>query len=176
MGKVNEKSMNNTEASQQHDAPPSYSPDTSNPPAYESLAAGVHADMAALAVGDPSESISVPMISRQHHPTIHDLNPFSKKTGKITQTVNVRKMTREMYLKHYIKDAEGNFIGSANPAPDSGLVFVPGKSTPEDIMRQVSEVAFRGRSVRGGGIGPYGQPNAMPFVSGGDGGGGGGLC
>ncbi|KAH7412210.1 hypothetical protein DE146DRAFT_642589 [Phaeosphaeria sp. MPI-PUGE-AT-0046c] len=163
MGKAEDMSNNNIDASQ-HDAPPSYSPDTSNPPTYDSLAAAMRAEMAALAVGDPSETVSVPMITRQHHPTIHDLNPFSRKTGKITQSVSVRKMTREMYLKHYIKDAEGNFIGSANPAPDAGLVFVPGKSTPEDVMKQVSEVAFRGRHIRGGGLGSYGQPLGMVLV------------
>lgn len=123
--------------------------------------------MASLAVGDPSETISVPMITRKHHPTIHDLNPFSHKTGKITQSVSVRKMTREMYLKHYVKDAEGNFVGSANAAPDAGLVFVPGKSTPEDVMKQVSDVAFNRQNVRGGGIGPYGQPSGGQFSLGG---------
>jgi hypothetical protein len=105
--------------------------------------------MSSLAIGDPDETISVPMISRVHHRSIHDLNPFSRKTGKVTQTVAVRKMTRGFYLKHYAKDAEGNYVGTGSPAPDAGLVFVPGKSTPEDLMRQVNEVALRGQSLRG---------------------------
>jgi hypothetical protein len=150
---------------EQH-APPSYMPDTSNPPTYDSITAEVRAELTALSTGDPQETISVPMISRMHHTSIHDLNPFSKKTGRITQTVQVRKMTREFYLKHYVKDAEGNFVGTANPAPDAGLVFVPSKSTPEDLMKQVQEVAFAGQQIRGGGIGAYGQPAlAFPGLS-----------
>lgn len=114
--------------------------------------------MSSLAIGDPHETISVPMITRMHHKTVHDMNPFSKKTGKVTQSVTLRKMTREFYLKHYVKDAEGNFVGTASPAPDAGLVFVPGKSTPEDVMRQVKEVAFKTQQLRGQGIGKYGRP------------------
>jgi hypothetical protein len=143
-------------------APPSYIPEVSHPPSYDSLNKEVRDDMSALAVGDPSESISVPMISRVHHKTIHDMNPFSRKTGRVTQTVAVRKMTREFYLKHYVKDAEGNFIGSGNPAPDMELVFVPGKSTPEDIMKQLKEVAFARQGIRGEGIGPYGTFQGGP--------------
>jgi hypothetical protein len=67
------------------------------------------------------------MISRTHHKTTHDYNPFSHKTGEVTQSVTLRKRTREFYLKHYVKDAVGNFIGTATPAPDAGLVFVPGE-------------------------------------------------
>ena len=126
--------------------------------------------MNSLAIGEPSETISVPMISRMHEKSIHDMNPFSRKTGKVTQTVAVRKMTREFYLKHYAKDAEGNFVGTSSPAPDAGLVFVPGKSTPEGVMRQVKEVAFRGQTLRGKGIGPYGMPEGGLI---GDAGGGG---
>jgi hypothetical protein len=143
----------------QEDAPPTYTPDTSDPAPYDAVVAHVRAELDALSTGDPAEQVSVPMISRMHHKSIHDLNPFSKKTGKITQTVRIRKMTREMYLKHYVKDAEGNFVGSANPAPDAALVFVLSKSTPEDLTRQVQEVAFNRQQIRGGGIGKYGQPN-----------------
>jgi hypothetical protein len=114
---------------QEQDAP-TYTPDTSNPSTYDSLAAAVHMNMSSLSTGHPSETISVPMISRMHKKNIHDLNPFSRKTGKVTQTVMVRKMTREFYLKHYAKDSEGNFIGTTSPAPDAGLVFVPGKVRP----------------------------------------------
>jgi hypothetical protein len=153
MGKAHETPVESNSSSQHQDIPPTYSPDTSPPPTYDSL----HADMASLAVGDPSETICVPMVSRTHHMNIHDLNPFSRKTGKVTQSVNVRKMTREFYLKHYVKDVEGNFVGTANPAPDAALVFVPGKSTPEDLMKQVQEVAFNRRNIRGDGIGPYGH-------------------
>jgi hypothetical protein len=159
MNKAQEASSESSNAAQ-HDVPPSYSPDASHPPTYDSLHSNVRDDMSSLAIGDPSETISVPMISRTHHKTIHDLNPFSHKTGRITQTVTARKMTREMYLKHYVKDAEGNFIGTASQAPDAGLVFVPGKSTPEDLLKQVQQVAFARQNIRGDGIGPYGRPDA----------------
>jgi hypothetical protein len=139
-------------------APPSYTPDTSQPTNYDSLASAVRSEFTSLSIGDPSETISVPMISRMHEKSIHDLNPFSRKTGKVTQTVAVRKMTREFYLKHYAKDADGNFVGTGAPAPDAGLVFVPGKSTDEDLLRQVQEVAFARQGMRGQGIGPYGTP------------------
>lgn len=158
MNKTQEASAESSKASQQEAAPLFYAPDASDPPTYDSLHKVVRDDMSALAVGDPSESISVPMISRTHHKSVHDLNPFSKKTGHVTQTVTARKMTREFYLKHYVKDAEGNFIGTGNPAPDAGLVFVPGKSTPEDLMKQVQEVAFARQNIRGEGIGPFGKP------------------
>lgn len=75
-------------------------------------------------------------------------------------------MTREFYLKHYAKDTEGNFVGTAAPAPDAGLVFVPGKSTPEDVMRQVQEVAFNKQKLRGPGIGKYGSPQGGLDVGG----------
>jgi hypothetical protein len=161
--------MSKAEAStpvKEENAPPSYAPDTSDPPTYDEVVASVRAELNALSTGDPKEIVSVPMISRMHHKSVHDLNPFSKKTGRITQTVQARKMTREFYLKHYVKDAEGNFVGTANPAPDAGLVFVLSKSTPEDLMRQVQEVAFARQQMRGRGIGEYGLPNQpMPIPS-----------
>ncbi|KAF2832544.1 hypothetical protein CC86DRAFT_366311 [Ophiobolus disseminans] len=149
--------------------PPSYTPDTSPPPTYDSLRDA----MSGLAMGDPDETISVPMISRVHEKTIHDYNPFSRKTGKVTQSVTVRKMTRAFYLAHYAKDVEGNYVGTSNPAPDAGMVFVPGKSTPEDVMRQVKDVAFRRQEIRGQGIGPFGTPFLHGGYSGGGGDGGG---
>lgn len=139
------------------DGHPSNKADTSDPPSYESLHASLRDDMSSLAIGNPHESISVPMISRVHQKTGWDLNPFSRKTGKVTQTVTVRKMTREFYLKHYAKDAEGNFVGTAGEAPDAALVFVPSKSAPQDIMRQVQEVAFKKQQLRGMRIGPHGE-------------------
>lgn len=157
MRNIKDESTETSRAPQQN-APPTYSPDSSQPPSYSSLTNELHADMRSVAIGPPSETISVPMISRKHDKSLHDLNPFSCKTGPITQSVFVRKMTREFYLKHYVKDADGNFIGTGRPAPDAALVFVPGKSTPEDLMRQVQEVAFGKQKVRGHGIGKYGKP------------------
>ncbi|KAF2027285.1 hypothetical protein EK21DRAFT_102606 [Setomelanomma holmii] len=141
------------EGSQHDEAPPIYIPDISDPPTYDSVAA----NMSSLGVGDPQETISVPMVSRFHKKNIHDLNPFSRKTGGLEQTVTVRKMTRNFYLKHYAKDAEGNYVGTSSPAVDAPLVFVPGKSTPEDLLRQVQEVAFAKRDTRGPGMGALGM-------------------
>jgi hypothetical protein len=143
---------------QDHETPPTYTPSTSNPPTYSSLDAKLRADMSSLATGDPAETISVPMISRTVANSIHNYNPFSRKSGAVKQSVTVRKMTREFYLKHYAKDPEGNYVGTGAKAPDAGLVFVPSKSTPEDIMRQVDEVAFARQEVRGKGIGKFGMP------------------
>jgi len=160
MDKSQEASSEKSAALSQ-DAAPAYD----NPPTYDSLSSAVHTEMSALATGDPTETISVPMVSRMHHKSIHDMNPFSHKTGRVTQTVTVRKMTREFYLKHYVKDAKGNFVGTGRQAPDGGLVFVPGKSTPEDLMKQVQQVAFARQNIRGEGIGA-----ASPQVLGGAGG------
>lgn len=62
--------------------------------------------------------------------------------GKVSQTVIVRKMKRSYYLKFYARDADGNYVGTGKPAADAGLVFVPSKSTPEEILAQVRRVAF----------------------------------
>jgi hypothetical protein len=100
----------------------------------------VSADVHALAVGDPKETITVPMIHSSE--TINWRKYMSKDRSVITHTVIVRKMPREHYLKHYAKDEEGNYVGTEKPAVDAGLVFVPSKSTPEDLLQQVNKVAF----------------------------------
>ncbi|KAH7377616.1 hypothetical protein BKA66DRAFT_421931 [Pyrenochaeta sp. MPI-SDFR-AT-0127] len=145
---------NNPQETQSKDAPPSYTPDTSQPPSYESVSAA----LSSLATGDPDETISVPMIHRRDSTSIHRLNPFSRKDGGTKQYITARKMKREQYLKHYAKDADGNYVGTHSPAPDAGLVFVLGKSTPEDLLRQVEEVAFGMQERRGDGIGKFGKP------------------
>lgn len=147
-----------SQAMPKQEAPPSYTPDSSHPPTYESLSTALRSDMSSLSVGDPQETISVPMILRRESNSLHNYNPFSRKSGAVTQSVIVRKMTREHYLKHYAKDSEGNFVGTSNPAPDAALLFVPGKSTPEDLMRQVEEVVFGKQGLRGKGIGKFGMP------------------
>ena len=109
-------------------------------PTYQSLVDAVGADMHALQVGDPNETISVPMIHTREKQTFKTV--FLGVRGKTTHTVVVRKMPRSHYLRFYAKDAEGNYIGTEKPAVDAGLVFVPSKSTPEDLMQQVRKVAF----------------------------------
>ncbi|CAO2653431.1 Nn.00g028420.m01.CDS01 [Neocucurbitaria sp. VM-36] len=156
--KGKEAEAEDSRATQEQQAPPYSTAESSRPPTYESLSAAVHSGMSSLTVGDPQETISVPMITRRESFSLHNYNPFSRKSGEVTQTVIIRKMTRDYYLKHYAKDSEGNFIGTSNPAPDSALVFVPGKSTPEDVMRQVEEVVFRKQEQRGKGIGKFGMP------------------
>lgn len=93
-----------------------------------------------LAVGDPNESISVPMIHTTEKKSFKDA--IMHRSGKVSQTVIVRKMPRRHYLAHYAKDENGNYVGTEKPAVDAGLVFVPSKSTPEDIKEQVRKVAF----------------------------------
>ncbi|KAF2032701.1 hypothetical protein EK21DRAFT_37285, partial [Setomelanomma holmii] len=111
-------------------------------PAYSSLPEAVAADMQSLAIGDPQETISVPMIHSTVQMRKRDLFvPFGKQRP-VTQTVLVRKMKRELYLRKYANDADGNYVGTEAPAVDAGLVFVPGKNTSEDMLRQVHKVAF----------------------------------
>lgn len=112
-------------------------PPTAN---QRSLVEDLSADMASLSEGDPKETISVPMI----HST-EDINwkkLWSKDRKVVTHSVIVRKMPREWYLKHYAKDSNGNYVGTDKPAVDAGLVFVPSKSTPDDLLEQVHKVAF----------------------------------
>lgn len=104
------------------------------------LADAVSADMASLRAGDPKETIAVPMIHSAQSINFRKL--FSKNRKEVTHSVIVRRMPREWYLKHYAKDADGNYIGTEAAAVDAGLVFVPSKSTPEDLLEQVHKVAF----------------------------------
>jgi hypothetical protein len=136
---------------------PAYTPSSSTsdqPPAYESAQAAFNS----LLHGDPDETVSVPMISRTVSNSIHNYNPFSRKQGEVKQSVIVRQMKRSQYQAHYAKDAEGKFIGTKSPAPDLGLVFVPSKGSPEEMLRQAEEVALSVQRLRGQGIGKYGQP------------------
>ncbi|KAF1939490.1 hypothetical protein EJ02DRAFT_408464 [Clathrospora elynae] len=112
------------------------------PPEYTSLPEAVAADMLSLSIGDPKETISVPMIHSTEQKRKRDLFLPMGKRGVVTQTVVVRKMTREHYLKRYAIDAVGNYIGTETAAVDAELVFVPGKSTNEELMEQVRKVAF----------------------------------
>jgi hypothetical protein len=100
----------------------------------------VSADIRAMRDGDPKETISVPMIHSMQNTNYKKL--FSKDRKTVTRTVIVRQMPREYYLKHYAKDEEGNYIGTEKAAADAALVFVPGSNTPEDILKQVHQVAF----------------------------------
>lgn len=95
--------------------------------------------MRSLREGDSNEKVDVPMIHSTHKLSFGDYLPFGSamKIGK--RTVISRSMTRDCYIKHYAKDEEGNYIGTEKPYPDWQLVFVPNKSTPEDILEQVNE-------------------------------------
>lgn len=98
--------------------------------------------MQSLSIGDPQETISVPMVHSTEQTRKRDLFlPFGKK-GEVKQTVIVRKMKRDLYLRKYAKDAEGNYVGTEKPAVDAGLVFVPGKGSSEELLQQVHKVAF----------------------------------
>lgn len=147
-------------ANTQQDNLPSYNNDNA-PPSYD--VESVKAHLSSLAEGDPNESIEVPMITRtggmvKDNP-LGWMNPFSKKGfGTIKTSVTTRKMPRSFYLKHYAKDIEGNYVGTGAPAPDQANVFVPSKSSPEEMLKQSNEVAMRMQEIRGGGIGSYGTP------------------
>lgn len=85
------------------------------------------------------------MIHTTHKLSFGDYLPWGSamKTGK--RTVISRSMTRDCYTKHYAKDEEGRYIGTEKPYPDWQLVFVPNKSTPDDILQQVSYPAMQMR-------------------------------
>lgn len=91
-----------------------------------------------LLEGDPNDKIDVPMIHTTHKLSMGDYLPWGSamKTGK--RTLISRSMTRDCYIKHYAKDEEGNYIGTEKPYPDHQLVFVPNKSSPDDILQQVN--------------------------------------
>ena len=94
--------------------------------------------MRLLHEGSPDDRISVPVIHSTHKFSFGDYLPWGSamKTGK--RTVIMRSMTRDCYIKHYARDEEGRYIGTEKPYPDWQLVLVPNKSTPEDILEQVS--------------------------------------
>ncbi|KAF9701901.1 hypothetical protein EKO04_000569 [Ascochyta lentis] len=95
--------------------------------------------MRSLREGDPNDKVEVPMIHSTHKLSFGDYLPFGSamKTGK--RSVIPRSMTRDCYVKHYAKDDEGNYIGTEKPYPDCQLVFVPNKSTIEDILEQLNQ-------------------------------------
>lgn len=100
----------------------------------------VEEDVHALLIGDPNESISVPMVHTTEKQNFKTL--FLGKNVETSHTVIARKMPRSHYLKFYAKDSGGNYIGTEKAAVDAGLVFVLSKSTPEDLLQQVRKVAF----------------------------------
>ncbi|KAL6712033.1 hypothetical protein ACN47E_003076 [Coniothyrium glycines] len=139
----------------QTDDLPAYEPSADGAPRYEAIQQA----LTNLQRGDPDETISVPMVHRKDSTSLHRLNPFSRKGyEKTPHYITARKMKRSQYLAHYAKDAEGNYIGTSNPAPDAGLVFVAGKGTSEDLLKQVEEVALGVQERRGNGIGKFGKP------------------
>ncbi|KAH7562731.1 hypothetical protein BM1_02251 [Bipolaris maydis] len=148
--------------------PPAYDGSSTSdaPPTYESVGRA----LTALSQGDPDEFITVPFITRTVAFSIHNYNPFSHKQGEVRHSIVTRRMKRSYYLAHYVKDIDGNFIGTGRPAVDAELVFVPGKSSPEDLLRQVDEVVIKVQRLRANGIGEWGKP--LPDHGVGQGGGG----
>lgn len=90
-----------------------------------------------LSSRDPEEVITIPMI--------FTVERFSVKTllGKreTERKISFRKMRRGHYRAHYAKDADGNYIGTGNPAFDAGLVYIH-SATVEDVDRQIRDVAY----------------------------------
>ena len=75
-----------------------------------------------LDVGDPNESISVPMILTTENCSFKSLIRGKR---EVSQQVIIRKVTRDHYRRYYAKDVEGNYVGTEKPAVDVGLVLVP---------------------------------------------------
>lgn len=158
--KATEKSASSAKSTSDSNPPPPTYHDTASsssdhpPPAYTSARLALDT----LSQGDPDETISVPMVTRTVSRSIHNYNPFSHKQGTVRQTVVTRSMKRSTYLAHYVKDADGNFVGTGKPAPDMEMVFVPGKGSDEDLLRQAESVALKVQRLRGDGIGEWGKP------------------
>lgn len=117
---------------QSRTTPPAYYANDTKPPGYTASNY-----MRSLREGDPNEKVDVPMIHSTHKLSFGDYLPWGSamKTGK--RTVISRSMTRDCYVKHYAKDDEGNYTGTEKPYADWQLVFVPNKSTPENVLKQV---------------------------------------
>jgi hypothetical protein len=127
----NEVTQSDAPAHTTQGPPLQYTDDT--PPTYKATSY-----LDSLREGDPNDKVDVPMIHSTHKLSFGDYLPWGSamKTGK--RTVISRSMTRDCYIKHYAKDGDGNYIGTERPYPDHQLVFVPSKSTPDDILKQVS--------------------------------------
>ncbi|KAH9863023.1 hypothetical protein IAQ61_009298 [Plenodomus lingam] len=138
------------------DSPPNYdSSASSSPPTYTEI----QTLLSSLSQGDPDETILVPMVMRRDSTSLHRLNPFSRKGYQSTPSyISSRAMKRSMYLAHYAKDSEGNYVGTGVQAPDAGLVFVAAQGTSEDLLRQCESVAREMQRRRGEGIGAFGRP------------------
>ncbi|KAF2098884.1 hypothetical protein NA57DRAFT_76119 [Rhizodiscina lignyota] len=110
-----------------------------------------------LANGDPNEIIEVPMLASVEKPSVKRFLT-GKKT--IEQRVTVRKMKRGHYLMHYAKDVDGNYIGSGKAAHDASLVYVPSKSSKEDIQEQIYKTATSKEHYRGPAYGHVGMASS----------------
>lgn len=88
--------------------------------------------------GDPNEMIDVPFIASVEK---IDLKRVFSGRKTIENKVVVRKMPRSRYLAHYARDIDGNYVGTGKPAYDSALVYVPARSSPEDIKDAVNKTA-----------------------------------
>ncbi|KAJ4341595.1 hypothetical protein N0V87_001610 [Didymella glomerata] len=128
-----EVTQSGASASSTQAPPPAYT-DDATPPTYKATSY-----LSSLREGDPNDKVDVPMIHSTHKLSFGDYLPWGSamKTGK--RTVISRSMTRDCYIKHYAKDEYGNYIGTERPYPDHQLVFVPNKSTPDDILKQLDE-------------------------------------
>jgi hypothetical protein len=85
-----------------------------------------------------------------------------RNVGTVTRRIIVRPMTRALYLERYARDVNGEFIGTGQPAPDAGLVFVPSKGTPDELLRQVEKaVGGRGWNTDANGPGAGAGPVAF---------------
>lgn len=108
------------------------------PPTYTPAAAT--RDFLALREGDPDERISVPFVYSHDKKSLADYLAF-RNVGTVTRRIVARPMTRRLYNERYAHDADGKYVGTGKKAPDAGLVFIPGKSTEQELLDQVGRVA-----------------------------------
>ena len=108
------------------------------PPTYTPAAAT--RDFLALREGDPDERISVPFVYSHDKKSFTDYLAF-RNVGTVTRRIVARPMTRRLYNERYAHEADGKYVGTGKKAPDAGLVFIPGKSTEQELLDQVGRVA-----------------------------------
>ncbi|KAF2754089.1 hypothetical protein EJ05DRAFT_489354 [Pseudovirgaria hyperparasitica] len=126
------------ESSESRESAPEYSEE--QPPQYADVASSLRS----LLEGCPKDIVSVPMVSSTE---VRSFKNWIRNKHEVVTNVHVRRMTRDHYRKHYAHDAQGEYIGTDKAAVDAALVFVPNKSTPDDMLAQVRKVAF-GREHR----------------------------
>ena len=114
-------------------------------------------------------------INADHHPLGPDLHgslsfyidpdPASPDTGSNRHLCH-QPMSRRLYNKRYVHDADRVFIGTGKIAPDTGLVFIPGKGKEQELLDRVSKSAHARRNHESKSFMFAGAPGMMHIGSG----------